>query len=142
MRKIQAVLALAMFAGMVVAGRMVCTAEETTPSWLAGEWVGSQGTVRWSNWTLVTFVQDGDAVRWAMVRREGEGGRVTVESAGTVKKVSESDIELLGKHTFATNPRAFGGQIRYELTRSGDTLKGRGIGVDNAPFDISLARKK
>ena len=83
---------------------------------------------------------DGVQLKWRMLRAGWVSGVHTKQVAsGTVSKISDSMVELNGKHE-VTNIIGVGQPLRHSLTRDGDRLRGYEFNNDGMQLPWFLRR--
>jgi hypothetical protein len=113
-------------------------------SGLLGRWEtvgGKSGIV--DGVTQIEIVQEGQQVRWRMVRNGWMAGVLTnQEASGFVTQISESAIELSGKYDLS-NPLNVGGQaVRQSFIHDGDLLRGSEVSRDGTLWPLVLRMVK
>ena len=99
----------------------------------------------WSSGVVVglarfDFWHDGVQLKWRMLRAGWVSGVHTKQVAsGTVSKISDSMVELNGKHE-VTNIIGVGQPLRHSLTRDGDRLRGYEFNTDGMQLPWFLRR--
>lgn len=87
------------------------------------------------------FRQDGPLLKWRMVRSGWfTGVHTTQTAAGSVKKVSESTVELNGTYESSNLGNVVGTPVRHSFTRTGSSLRGYEATGSGAQAPLSLRR--
>ena len=114
----------------------------TQDSWILGSWetiAGKSGSV--DGVAQVEFRQDGQQLKWRMVRKGWMAGVLTdQEGSGSVTRISESGIELGGKYDSSNPVNVVGQPARYSFVRDGDTLRGYEVVSDGTQLPLVFKR--
>lgn len=87
------------------------------------------------------FKQEGQQVRWRMVRKGWVAGVLThQEASGSVTRMSDSGIELGGKYDSSNPVNVVGQPVRYALFGDRDILSGHEVGSDGTHLPLVLKR--
>jgi len=111
-------------------------------AWILGQWnslAGMSGSV--DGLAHFAFRREGSEIKWIMIRSGWFSGvQTTQKASGSVNKISESDLELVGKYDSSNLGNVAGQPLRHSFTRDGDTLKGYELANDGTQSTLSLKR--
>jgi hypothetical protein len=115
---------------------------DTAQAWILGEWstlAGITGSV--AGLAHFDFRREGSEIKWRMTRSGWFlGVQTTQKASGSVNKISESDLELLGTYTSSNLGNVVGQPVRHSFTRDGDSLKGYELTNEGTQSPMSLKR--
>ncbi|MBI4241570.1 MAG: hypothetical protein HY613_07625 [Candidatus Rokubacteria bacterium] len=132
----------------VVSGLLVLTAgalarparaADARGDWLLGAW-------EWGAHSRFEFTRAGDTIAWTMKRGRFEsqnprwGEKAAVEVSGTVTRISENSVELVGRYDWSDDRHLVGRTFRFWLKREGDVLRGEAVGAGNEVMPAVLRR--
>ena len=117
---------------------------DTPQVWILGGWnslAGMSGSV--DGLAHFDFRREGSEIKWRMTRSGWFSGvQTTQKASGSVRKMSESDLELVGTYDSSNLGNVAGQPVRHSLTRDGDNLKGYELANDGAQSSLSLKRAR
>jgi len=111
-------------------------------TWILGQWdslAGMSGSVD----GIATFRLQTRRRRnqWVMTRSGWFSGvQTTQKASGSVNKILESDLELVGKYDSSNLGNVAGQAVRHSFSRDGDILKGYELADDGTQSSLSLKR--
>lgn len=139
---------------LVLGGSHPVGAQSLKGSWILGTWEGRHiaPTIP-EDTTRFEFVDEDGVIKWTMdrkgqirLRRSTPGGDTVQngewQASGTVKRISQTAVELEGKYDRSSFPAVVGRAVVYELKGGPDALEGYLVGAQNVHFPISLRRVK
>jgi hypothetical protein len=113
-------------------------------AWILGQWnslAGMSGSV--DGLAHFAFRREGSEIKWRMTRSGWFSGvQTTQKASGLVKKISASDLELVGTYDSSNLGNVAGQPVRHSLTRDGDNLKGYELADDGTQSPLSLKRAR
>jgi len=112
--------------------------------WILGQWnslAGMSGSV--DGLAHFTFRREGSDIKWIMTRSGWFSGvQTTQKASGSVNRISEPDLELVGKYDSSNLRNVEGQSVRYSFTRDADNLKGYELADDGTQSSMSLMRAR
>jgi hypothetical protein len=115
---------------------------ELSQVWIFGTWQtleGRSGSVDGTG--QFQFQQEGGEIKWRMERSGWFSGVQTTQTAsGSIRKISESVVELVGKYESSNLGNVAGRPLRYSLVRDGLALSG--YEVTDGATQVPLSLKK
>lgn len=121
-------------------------ASDSSQGWILGHWnslAGMSGSV--DGLAHFAFRREGERseIKWVMTRSGWFSGvQTTQKASGSVTKISESDLELVGKYDSSNLGNVAGQPVRHSFTREGDLLKGYELASDGTQSSLSLKRAR
>lgn len=111
-------------------------------AWILGQWdslAGMSGSV--DGLAHFAFRREGSEIKWMMTRSGWlTGVQTTQKASGSISKITESDLELVGKYDSSNLGNVAGQPVRHSFIRDGDNLKGYEVADDGTQSSLSLKR--
>ena len=117
---------------------------DSSQAWILGQWsslAGMSGSV--DGLAHFQFRREGRDINWRMTRSGWFSGvQTTQKASGSVRRISESDLELVGTYDSSNLGNVTGQPVRHFFTRDGDNLKGYELTNDGIQSSLSLNRAR